>query len=308
MIITLGTTPSIQMSMSFSAVKIDGVNRSSRTLRYASGKAINAARVLRTLGQDVCAMGFAGGDGGALLRRELNAMGAGHQFIEVTAPTRNCVTVVDRSTQSATELIEEPGTVTLANCTMLLDVLRERLEPASALLLAGSLPPGAPADFYANCLDGLPDSLITVLDATGIPLQRALPCRPTVVKPNRAELAETVGLEVATDDQLKTAIQRLIQLGPRWAVITDGPRPATVSDGNQFFRISTPTVKVLSAIGSGDSFAAGLIAGLCQGRTVPEACRLGAACGAANAMTDVSGGLSLTDVNELESRVSISVL
>jgi tagatose 6-phosphate kinase len=104
---------------------------------------------------------------------------------------------------------------------------------------------------------------------------------------------------VQTDDELKSAIQKLLAMGPKWAVVTDGAKETVVSDGAGFWKISTPKVEVVSPIGSGDSFAAGLMAGLTAGQTVPQACRLAAACGAANAMTDRAGHLEKSVVDRL---------
>ena len=63
--------------------------------------------------------------------------------------------------------------------------------------------------------------------------------------------------------------------------------------------MKTPKIEVISPIGSGDSFAAGMAIGLLEGKDVPEACALGVACGAANAMTDLAGHVRREDVEQL---------
>src|SRR5688500_2428446 len=68
MIIALGTTPTIQRTMSFERLSFNTVHRAVDVHEHASGKAINAARVLRALGAEVLAIGFVGGTTGTMMR------------------------------------------------------------------------------------------------------------------------------------------------------------------------------------------------------------------------------------------------
>jgi tagatose 6-phosphate kinase len=307
MIICLGPTPAVQKSMTFDRLTIDAVNRTGNVSQYASGKSINAARVLYTLGVTVCCTGFSGGDTGTFLLADLESVGIAHRFVQVSAPTRMCITLVDRAGQTATELIEESKPVEPAAYAQLLEVLRSLLPESDGVVLSGSLTPGAPADFYARCVAAVVSAGKPVLlDATGEPLRQALASGPTVIKPNRSELSQTVGTPTDTDDQLKSAIVQLLSKGPKWAVVTAGAKETVVSNGVHFWKIGSPKVDVVSPIGSGDSFAAGLMAGIVAGQSVPDACRLAAACGSANAMTDKAGHLSRGIVEELAARVQVA--
>ena len=307
MILTLGTTPAVQRSMVFDRLVLDGVNRTHDVQQYASGKSINAARVLKTLGNDVSCTGFVGGDSGEFLLDDLDKSDIAHSFIRVEQSTRLCITLIDRGNSAATELIEESQPVAEHVYDQLLAKLRELLPDASAVLLCGSLPPDAPQDFYARCVNAaVSTGKLVLLDATGLPLQLALASRPTIIKPNRQELSQTVKVAVESDLELKSAIAALIAMGPQWAVVTNGSKDTVASDGKSFWRISSPKIEVVSAIGSGDAFAAGLIAGISTGQTIPHACQLAAACGAANAMTSMAGHVNPGDVNRLLKDVSIS--
>jgi tagatose 6-phosphate kinase len=306
MILCLGTTPAIQRSMIFQSLVVDAVNRTADVAQYASGKSINAARVLHTFGQPVMCIGFVGGNTGEFLLNDLDHAEIKHGFIRVDPPTRLCITLIDRSAGTATELIEESRALPPTAYEQLTLKFQAELARAEAVLLSGSLPPGAPADFYAQCVAAtIAAKRFAVLDATGEPLRQALRHRPTVIKPNRQELSETVGLPVGTDEELKIAIKHLLAMGPVWAVITNGAKETVASDGKSFWKITTPKVEVISPIGSGDSFAAGLIAGITSGQTVPQACRLAAACGSANAMTDRAGSVSRPAVSRLCEEVQI---
>jgi tagatose 6-phosphate kinase len=309
MIICLGTTPTVQKTLTFDTVVLDSVNRTKDVLQYASGKSVNVAKILHILGRDSLALGILGGDSGKFIREDLNRLGVRHDFLSVAPPTRTCTTVVDRSTNAATELVEESAGVPSAIYEQLLTKLKTLLATGrvEALVLSGTLTPGAPTDFYGQCVAAAVEADATaVLDAKGEPLKRALAKRPTVVKPNRSELEDTIGEKIDSDDGLKKAIQQLIAAGPRSCVVTAGSSYTIASDGQRFWRISTPRVPVISPIGSGDSFCAGLTAAIVSGEPVFQACRLAVACGAANAMTALSGHLDKEDVEMLLPQITVT--
>lgn len=76
-------------------------------------------------------------------------------------------------------------------------------------------------------------------------------------------------------------------------------------DGQAVWRVRSPGIEAVSAVGSGDAFAAGLAIGLRRGDPLPDACRLAAACGAANALTPLAGHLRTEDVTQLSADVIV---
>jgi len=299
MILCLGTTPADQRTMTFASLQLDAVNRAASVTRTASGKSINVARVARTLGADVVAAGFVGGDAGPFMRRDLDSAGIRHDFVDVTPATRACITVVDESTGTATELIEESKEVEPDAWDRLVDRLDAHLRTADVLVLSGTLTPRAPQDFYGRCVARAAlHGVRAIVDATGEPLKQALGAKPFIVKPNRAELGRTIGIDTSTDAGLRDAMRHVLSWGAQWVVVTMGRDGAIASDGNGFWRVGTPQVQAVNPIGSGDSFAAGLAVALTVGPPMPEALVVGAACGVANAMTRVAGHVQPNDVSQ----------
>jgi tagatose 6-phosphate kinase len=309
MILCLGTTPVMQRTMVFERVHLDAVNRAAEVRETASGKSINVARVLHLLGEEVVATGFLGGDPGRFIRDDLRTAGVCHDFVTVGPKTRTCVTVIDRGDRdrgggTVTELVEESKEVEKPAWGKLRGRVAEHLPRAKVMVLSGSLTPGAPQDFYGYCVKRATEYAVnTIVDASGEPLRRALPARPLVVKPNRSELARTLDAPIESDAALRDAIRQLVALGPHWVVVTQGKDGAVVSDGDRFWRVRPPRVAAVNPIGSGDALAAGLASAISRGQRLPEACRLGVACGAANAMTLTPADVRPDDVAELLQRV-----
>jgi tagatose 6-phosphate kinase len=305
MIVCLGTTPVYQRSMVFERLRPGEVNRAAAVHDYASGKSINVARALKTLGEDVVATGFVGrGERGDALLADLDRAGVRNDFVRVAPPARQCVTVIDRAAATATELVEESQAVSPENWGALAQKFGELVPVARGFVLSGSLPPGAPDHFYAACLRRIGCGAPVILDARRGPLRQALKEPGFIAKLNRDELAETVGSPVDNDKDLHRAVH---EITPREgaAVVTAGARGVVAFDGERFWRVGPPRVEAKSAVGSGDAFAAGMMTGLLRGKPLQDACALGAACGAANAMTDLAGHLSPADVETLLPRVRV---
>jgi tagatose 6-phosphate kinase len=90
--------------------------------------------------------------------------------------------------------------------------------------------------------------------------------------------------------------------------VTAGSEPALAFDGKNFRRIITPRIKVVNPIGSGDAFTAGVVLRLLRGDDLGEACRWGAAAGAANALTPMPGELNRKDVTLLAKEVRVQTV
>jgi len=83
MILCLGTTPTVQRTMTFARLTIDTVNRAREVVEYASGKSPNVARILHMLGQPVLEMGFLGGGRGEFFRQDFAKAGIPCDFVTV---------------------------------------------------------------------------------------------------------------------------------------------------------------------------------------------------------------------------------
>lgn len=308
MFICLGTTPVYQRSMTFDRVKLDGVNRAKHVADYASGKSINVARVLCTLGHEVLATGFVGGTRGEMLCDDLDAAGIEHHFTVVGKETRQCITVIDREAGTATELVEESSPVMDAAWEKLDGKLRLLLPKSPIWIFSGTLPPGAPQDFYARWLPlAREQNARVVIDARGEPLKLALQHGNAIFKLNRDEFAETIGTDLSDDARLIGAIRNNTPPGGK-LIVTLGKSGAIASDGATVWRVRSPSVKAISAVGSGDAFAAGLAIALSTCEPMDEALKLAAACGAANAMTALAGHLLPEDVTNLRSQARVETL
>jgi len=305
-VLCLGTTPCAQRVMLFRQLVVDAVNRAGTTLDVASGKSINVAKVLKVLGEQPVAVGFIGGDRGEFIRAAMIRQGIDCEFVKVTAQTRQCITVIDESAGTHTELVEESRAVEPAEGDKLMAMIRRRISGCRAAVMSGTIAPGAPVDLYFQCTRlAEAAGALSVVDAQKAPLLEALKAGPGLVKPNRPELAATVGRELEDDAAVMAAMRELGERGAQRVIVTAGKDPALAFDGRDFWRIIAPRIKAVNPTGSGDAFTAGLVWRLLRGDDLGEACRWAAAAGAANALTAPVGEVERAEVDRLVREVEV---
>ncbi|MCC6240059.1 MAG: hexose kinase [Phycisphaerales bacterium] len=313
--IFLGTTPAVQLTMIFSHLTMNEVNRAQRTQRSASGKSPNAARVARTIArqEEVLALGFAGGDTGLFLRYDLDQAGINHDLLEVAPATRTCVTLIEPDTRRTTELVEESAALPASAYESLLQHLDHHLPGHSVLVLSGSLPPQSADDFYARCVKlARQHQAQVIIDGRGQPLIQALAEKPDIVKLNVSELAQTVevspGAIQTGEKAIVAAARQLIKRGAGQVVTTRGADAVITCNAENAWRLLLPKVQALNPIGSGDAFAGGMAVALQRGQSFQQACLIGAACGIANTLLPVSGFLDPQLIEPLMKQITIEPL
>jgi tagatose 6-phosphate kinase len=306
MILTIGTTPAVQRVMLFSNLKINEVNRASATYETSAGKAVNVAKALAALGSShktVCA-GFLGGGRGTFVKAHLQSLAVGDAWVESSASTRLCTTIIDQEANTQTELVEESGPAKPEELSRLLEKLRELMGSARAVVLAGSLAPGVPPTFYRECLElAGASTVLSIVDAQGEPLTHALEAGPSIVKINRMELMKSTQAEIEGNWTVRRGVETLQRKGAKAVIVTAGSQPVLCSDGKKVTEILPPRIEALNPIGSGDSFSAGLLNALLRGADLFEAARFGVACGVANALTLLPAEFEKRQVDELVTQV-----
>ncbi len=306
MILVAGLSPAWQQIMRFEALRSGEVNRAAEVTWCASGKAINVAWALCTLGANVKLVSTAGGFTGDALRRDVDGAGISAQWTYTSAPTRVCTTVLDAAGTGITELVENAPAVTAEELDAFRQAYFALVLNAQLVVLTGSLPAGAPTSFYRELLERTPCPAI--LDFRGQELRETLSLKPLLVKPNREELGHTVGRVLADEADVLAAVEELHARGAQWVTITDGPRPMLVSGPGTRLRVTPPRVEVVNAIAAGDCLAAGIAWAVMAGKPVEQALRLGVAAAAWNVTQLMPARMEAKEVERLAAEVAIQHL
>lgn len=270
MIIVAGLSPAWQQILSLPELRLGAVNRADEVHWTASGKVINVAIALSTLGADCLAIAPLGGTPAAAMRAELDSLRVRGAWVETAAPTRVCTTLLDRLHKQTTELVENAPPLSQTELSAVIKAYEQAAPAAGVVVLTGSLPATTPVTFFCELLSRTPSSAAAVLDIRGPELLEVLAASPLlprlVVKPNRDELAATLARPLHDDRQLVAAMRELNVRGAQWVVVTQGKDAVWAVSSDVCYRAAPPQVpEAVNPIGCGDCLAAGLAWALDKG-------------------------------------------
>ncbi|MBD8042280.1 1-phosphofructokinase [Arthrobacter sp. Sa2BUA2] len=298
-IVTLTANPSLDRTVELSGVLARGaVQRAAGFHEEPGGKGVNVCRALKASGTACVAV--LPGDNGDPVVAGLRSAGIDHRNLPIGAALRANLTFTEPD--GTTTKVNLPGpelgpevqenllALTLEACTG-----PEDTQAARWLVLAGSLPPGVPSDYYAVVADAVrrrfpQNTPALAIDSSGPPLLGALlhGAAPSLLKPNGEELAEVTG--IATGDELESdpslaagAALTLIERGVGAVLATLGARGALLVTPDGAWLATRPPVTPRSTVGAGDSSLAGYLLAESAGKPPQDCLRQAVAHGAAAA-------------------------
>ena len=177
------------------------------------------------------------------------------------------------------------------------------------VVLAGSLPKGAPQDTYRVWTSACKKAGARVLlDADGALLAEGLKAAPYLIKPNDDELSRLAGKKLETIEELTAEGQKLLESGIERVVISLGGRGALYLRKDSTIYAEGLKVPVGSTVGAGDSVVAALAYAESQDMSEEDAVRLSTATGAANVMCSGTQAAERSVIEELLPKVRFSKL
>jgi 1-phosphofructokinase family hexose kinase len=289
------------------------VNRVFRKTMVPGGKGNNVARVLAALGHSVTTSGFIAGTSGTFIEQELRATpNVATSFARVAGESRTCLTLLEQDTRSVSELLEPGVEVLDADAERFLAEVGTTAIGADVVVLAGSLPHGLPADYYAQLLAALrPICTWLVLDTSGDALKFGLAGQPHLIKPNAAEMATLMGKEATVQEMVNFAQQELI--GPvldqnAQVLLSLGAQGAAIIGQRTAWLAQPPAITVVNPVGAGDALLAGFVDAKSRQYDDVAALTQAVATGTAAALQPLAGVIVPADIERVSPHVQISTL
>jgi len=306
MILCVTPNPAIDRTLYVDTLRVGEVHRSNKVLVVAGGKGLNVARSIKALGGDPFCMGPIGGHTGNLLENLAKQEGLPARWTPIKNETRTCIILVEQKKDAT--VVNERGAYVEENesLTFCKDILEMSMS-ADIICVSGSLPPGFSMETFHMLLAGLVEREKSVwVDTSGDALNAALQVKGINIKVNAGELSESLGMKISNERQASNVGRKLLAQGIGSVVVTLGKDGAVfVSDSGIWF-VPSPTIEVISSVGSGDAFLGGLAFALAEGNTPEFALCHGVAAGAANALHFGGGVFSRQVFDEI--RVSIKTI
>jgi len=316
MIITVTLNAAIDKTLAVPNFRLGRRHRAVEQTSMSGGKGVNVARALKALGQPVIATGVAGGPTGTRIIEQLTDEAILNDFVRIREDSRMSTAVVDPTSGEQTEINERGPSVSEGELDLFVDKLLYLAKGAAVCVFSGSLPRGVDSGLYARLVGELHRlGVTTVIDSEGEPMRQATRAAPSVVSPNELEAEELVGHEFADEDDRRTAVREMVEMGARAAIMTrpDGCLALVGDDTDatrprRLCRATLEPLEPVSSVGSGDAFLAGYVAARYGGRDEEDCLRFGVASGAESTQHFGAGVVDPREVDRLLGEVQLDVL
>lgn len=286
MIVTITINPAVDKSTSADKLVPEKKIRCASLTTEAGGGGINVSKAIKELGGESLAIYPSGGINGKVLNQILSKSKIKCKIIPVEGETRESFTATELATNAQYRFVMPGSSLTTKEIELCISCIGDLTPFPSIIVASGSLPPGAPDDFFAKlALIVKQKGARFIADTSDKPLQLAAHEGVYLLKPNLSELGTLIGKEYLELSEVEEAAKHIIGKGHcEVVVVSMGPAGAMIVTKEYSERIIAPTVKKLSTVGAGDSMVAGMAWMLEQEKSLAEMVRFGVACGTAATM------------------------
>jgi 1-phosphofructokinase len=290
MIVTLTANPSHDRTVNLAAPLERGeVQRAESVTSQAGGKGVNISRACVAADLPSIAVLPAPKDDPFVL--ELRAAGIDCRPVTHDGDLRVNITITEPD--GTTTKLNSPGPQATPRLLEGLEAaLLGNAGAADWVVLAGSVPPGTPSEWYAELVAALRRAGTRVaVDTSDAPLKALVDALPSsaahLMKPNGEELASFTGHssdELAADPVAAAEAGRdLVQRGVESVLVTLGAHGAVLVNAEGSWHATPPPTTVVSTVGAGDSSLFGYLLGDVTRRDPDQRLALAVAYGSAAA-------------------------
>lgn len=284
-IVTFTANPALDSSTTVDSVAPEIKLRCTVPRHDPGGGGINVARAIHSLGGQALAVFPAGGSTGRTLVTLLEQEGVAFRAIPISQSTREDLSVEDSGKHLQYRFVMPGPTLSERELDLCLEALKTSASGASFLVASGSLPLGAPDEFYCRVIrvaEAL--GVKMVLDTSGHALLAAVKCGGVyLLKLSVRELEALAGANLTREQDRIDAAKAIVATGRvRNVVVSLGADGALLVTNDCVSKFAAIPVPVQSTIGAGDSTVAGLVLALSRGMGFENGMRFAMATAAAS--------------------------
>lgn len=300
-IVTLTLNPALDKSTTIKQLVPEEKLRCEEPTYEPGGGGINVSRAIRIMGGETLAIYLAGGPAGQKMEELLREEGIEQKLIKGKQNTRENFMVMESSTNNQFRFGMPGAEVSQEELDACLQAIKELPDEVEYLVASGSLPPGAPDDFYGKIAQMAQERNIQcVVDTSGKALQKAAEMGVCLMKPNLRELSQMAGKEKISAMEQEEIANQIIEEGKaKMLIVSLGARGAMLATKEKIEYVVPPTVSQQSTVGAGDSMVAGIVLSLSRGDELSDVIKWGVAAGTAATMTPGTELCRKEDVEEI---------
>lgn len=300
-IVTLTLNPALDKSSQVERLVSEKKLRCESPVYEPGGGGINVSRAIKIMGGTSKAIYVAGGPTGNKMKSLLDRAEIDQQVITSKTPTRENFMVTESSTKNQFRFGMPGGKLDDEELSECLRIVKNLPDDVAFLVASGSLPPGAPDDFYGQIAKISRDKNIKcIIDTSGDALPKAAESGVFLLKPNLGELSQLAGKEHMSGMEQEEVANEILGKGKAEILIVSlGARGAMLATKDKIEYVVPPTVKQDSTVGVGDTMVAGIVLSLSRGDDLRDVLNWGVAAGTAATMTPGTELCKKKDVEDI---------
>lgn len=313
-ILTITLNPAVDISTTVARLEAGRKMRCTFPEHDPGGGGTNVARAIAQMGGHCRAFMALGGLNGRKLQALMEEEGIGMVRFEAPGETRISLSVIDRSDGAQYRFVLPGPAWGAADADVVTDAIVEAIPDGGFVVLSGSLPTGLPTHFYTmvgHALGSHRDARI-ILDTSGPALEHAATApqpAPYILRMDEVEAEQLAGRALPDRcDSADFAAELVAKGAAKVVVIARGAEGSVLVGEGQRLHAAAAKVKVLSKVGAGDSFVAGMTLALARGGSLGDALQWGAAAASAAVMSDATDLCRREDVERLLPECVLSVI
>jgi len=308
MVITVTLNPAMDKTLTVDNYTLGKVNRA-QSIRYdIGGKGINVSKVLINLGIQSTCTGFLGGIWQKTFQEELANRKIECNFIGTVGNTRTNTKIVDNKNKTYTDLNEQGPFIDLDLLSEFLVAFEKMCNKGDIVVLSGGVSLNIPEDIYGTLTSiAKGKGALVILDADGPLLRKGLTEKPQIIKPNNHELSSLFDIDEKNDEEILQAAHKLRSQGIQKVLVSLGERGGFYITEKGTYYAKGLKVNVKSTVGAGDSMVAALVYSIINKLDDIDTLKFATACGAATVGLEGTEACTLSQINELISKVEINI-
>ena len=265
---TVTPNPCIDRTIRLERLVPGGLNRAHSATSEAAGKGVNVSYALVTEGlETVAVLPLAAQSAVQYLGLLADAVPV--LAVPIAGDIRVNVSIIE-SDGSVTK-VNEPGPALAPADADAIVTAAASASRAGWIVGCGSLPPGAPRDFYRRLANLATRERRVAVDSSGDALAAAAIAGIALMKPNRHELQELVRRPLTTLGEVIDAAREVIAQGCGAALVSLGADGALYVDAATAAHAEARLADATNTVGAGDALLAGFLAAGARVEALPVA-------------------------------------
>lgn len=286
MIHTVTLNPSLDKTATCEGFEKGNLNRIEVISYDVGGKGINASKTIRALNGVSTAYAILGGSVGTTIKEVLESRYIPLFTTTVEQNTRINLKIIDKK-GTLTEFNEQGPYVDKKNVVEIMNALKANVKPMDVVILAGSVPQGINQNVYQKMIIEVKKlGAYVILDASGEAMKLGIQSCPTIIKPNRRELAEYFNETSLTIPQCIEKARELVKTGIVLVVVSLGKEGALFVTKDSVYQAPPIHVETKSPVGAGDAMVGAIAYGYDQKYTLEEIMKVSMAAATGAVTTD----------------------